>query len=403
MLTSTAPVHDIHDKASEIIRKIKDKVPLATLGKAKSCILILAVELACRCLNVPFNKERLITQANIPAKDIAQAIVNCKSLLRLNFIKASTMDILSLQFGANHRIAALNLLNEYQRLYIDRLDKSRQSLMDITAPEYHAAAYFLAAKLKKTPVDKKKLLEATEVSSQLFHKIMEDLEQICLIQTDTGDVNVPTGGMILFSTKSTTKHVTKVARAEEVKTNSRLWLSQQQQTEMPKYELSENGHKKQDLIRKVDQETYNAKPNSVLLNTSAKSPTQDPEKENRISGTDLDRNSAIKCEQLCTKRKIGAYTTDYSKDDLEAAALAAAQRSISCSNLLKKKVEFTNHSATKTPAALLLLQQQDKRREEGIELRKQAEKRKEQEREMYASWKEKLKKRRLETEEQIKI
>jgi hypothetical protein len=78
------------------------------------------------------------------------------------------------------------VLRRYQEQYVGRLDQVRQNLIDLQAAEYQAAAYYLAAKQKKAAVDKRALLEATEVGSSLFHRILLDLERVCLEATAGG-------------------------------------------------------------------------------------------------------------------------------------------------------------------------------------------------------------------------
>ena len=186
MLSSATPVVDVCDKASEIMRKISDRVPERALGKARACPHLLAIELACRSLSVLFSKDKLYGQTNVPTREFTQALTNCKSLLRLSFPTVQALDVLSVQFGASLRAPAVAVLRRYQEQYVGRLDQVRQNLIDLQAAEYQAAAYYLAAKQKKAAVDKRALLEATEVGSSLFHRILLDLERVCLEATAGG-------------------------------------------------------------------------------------------------------------------------------------------------------------------------------------------------------------------------
>ncbi len=406
MLTSSAPVNDICDKVSEILRKINDRVPAGALGKAKACPHILAVELACRSLNVMFSKERLMAQTSVSTKDVTQALTNCKSLLRLTFAKASAIDILSMQFGAGHKGAALALLADYQRLYVARLDKSRQLLVDLTASEYQTAAYFLAAKQQKAPPDKRKLLEVTEVPARLFAKIVEDLEKVCLRASSSAvEASAEAGGGSL-STTPTAGKLPKHVRVDGA-INSRRARPAAAASSVDR----EGGGTS---VQKDSYCTGTAKPQSLPFSSPPKAAVllsgldaeKEKEKENRAnananaSEARSGHAGSVFAATLSVKTPSSSSSSlarEMPGDELEQAANAAAQRSIaSCALLTKRKADPAVHAAA---LGLPALHQQalEKRRQEEEELRLQVEKRKEQEREMYALWKERtLKKRKLE-------
>ena len=398
MLTSSAPINDICDKVSEIMRKINDRVPAGALGKAKACPHILAVELACRSLNVMFSKERLMAQTSVSTKDVTQALTNCKSLLRLTFEKASAIDILSMQFGASHKSAALALLAEYRRLYVARLDKSRQLLVDLNASEYQTAAYFLAAKQKKAPLDKRKLLEATEVPTQLFGKIVEDLERVCLRpSSNAGKISAEAGDSSLSTTPATER-----APKQRVRVDGAIKSARAGHCSADRERVGANMQKNSYSTAIVNPQLvpFSSPPKVAML---VSEPDAGKEKENMTdANATVAKSSCVECvfsaapisktpsPSLASSLSLAR---EMSVDELERAA--AHRCSIAGIALLtKRKANSVVHvAALGLPA--FHQQAQEKRRQEE-ELRLQAEKRKEQEREMYALWKERtLKKRRL--------
>jgi len=388
MLTANAPISDICDKVREILRKINDRVPAGALGRAKACPHILAVELACRSLNVMFSKERLMAQTSVSAKDITQALTNCKSLLRLTFAKASAMDILSMQFGAGHRGAALALLADYQRLYVDRLDKARQLLVDLTAPEYQTAAYFLAAKQKKACVDKRKLLEATEVSSQLFLKIVSDLEKVCS-QAAAGAGASAGAGAGLGAGEA--RAGAAGGLASNASAAARVSLGGKRSRQGPHGTEGASGSSSAQPETEIHRAVVAVtKPQAISLNSppTAAPLVPDKEKENYNNG-----GGSRPAELAAATTPSSSSASEVPGDELETAA----RRSIASSALLKRKVDPAAAAQAALGLPALHQQAQERRRQEEEELRLQTEKRKEQERGMYALWKERtLKKRKME-------
>ena len=384
MLTSSAPVNDICDKVSEILRKINDRVPAGALGKAKACPHILAVELACRSLNVMFSKERLMAQTSVSTKDVTQALTNCKSLLRLTFAKASAIDILSMQFGAGHKGAALALLADYQRLYVARLDKSRQLLVDLTASEYQTAAYFLAAKQQKAPPDKRKLLEVTEVPARLFAKIVEDLEKVCLRASSSAvEASAESGGGSL-STTPTAGKLPKHVRVDGA-INSRRARPAAAASSVDR----EGGGTS---VQKDSYCTGTAKPQSLPFSSPPKAAAL-------VSGLDAEKEKEK--ENRANANANASEARSGHAGSVFAATLSVKTPSSSSSSLAREmpgdELEQAANAAAQLGLPALHQQALEKRRQEEEELRLQAEKRKEQEREMYALWKERtLKKRKLE-------
>jgi hypothetical protein len=153
-------------------------VPMGALGKARTCKHLLAIELACRVLNKVFNRDKILSLTNVGAKDFHQAVQNCKGLLKLSFTTTAAIDVLSVQFGVERKEPTLKLLEMYREQYVHKLDKARQSLIDLSSPEYQAAAFIVVAKKAKQRVDKKRVCEVCDISTSLVQNIIDDLEKV---------------------------------------------------------------------------------------------------------------------------------------------------------------------------------------------------------------------------------
>lgn len=167
----------VTEKALELCRKMTTWVPLGALGKAKSCKHLVAIELACRSLNVLFNRDKLQDLSRVGSKDFQQAVNNSRSLLKLTFTKTEAIDILAVQAGVEYKKPALELLEEYRRNYVDKLDKSRQALIILESAEYQAAAFLVVSGSKKA-AERNRVCDLCDVSTKLVQNIMDDLERM---------------------------------------------------------------------------------------------------------------------------------------------------------------------------------------------------------------------------------
>ena len=407
MLSSEAPVNDICDKGSEILRKMNDRVPSGALGKAKSCTHILAVELACRVLNVSFNRDKLMAQTNVSSADFAQALNNCKSLLRLTFTKTSAIDVLSVQFGASLKGPALDLLREYQRLYVDRLDRARQVLIDLTAAEYQTAAYFLVAKQKKVVLDKKRLLEATEVAARLFHTVVGDIERVCLQGTAATTGGSSNGVMV-----GTTLQKDRVATSSTSSSGPSLVLARKHKGAVP-IEKENQGAR---AIRAISFSTpASSVPASSNLHVQSAASAIVPPPFNLPPPVTLRRDSSssslssVLSNASSTTSETPAVSGDTaiasSRDMINARQLIsgvggaatleeAASRSLANSSvfLLKRKVAAEPQANAKLQAIAL---QEEQRKQVEAERLLQTERKRELDRERFNEWKKSaIKKRR---------
>ena len=167
----------VSEKALELCRKMTTWVPLGALGKAKSCKHLVAIELACRSLNKLFSRDKLIELSRVGSKDFQQAVNNSKSLLKLTFTKTAAIDILAVQAGVEYKKPALELLEEYRRNYVEKLDKARQALINLESAEYQAAAFLVVSRSKKA-AERNKVCNMCDITPKLVQNIVHDLERM---------------------------------------------------------------------------------------------------------------------------------------------------------------------------------------------------------------------------------
>jgi hypothetical protein len=136
-------------KTRELFRLLQMKMPLGCLKKAEACRHIIAIELSCRVLRIPFDKSKLMSQAPVNQSIYQEALISCKNVLNMKWDAGSAIDVLSVQYGVQIQGQANSNLETYRKAYIDKLDKSRQAHIDLNSPPYQAAAFILAAKMKK--------------------------------------------------------------------------------------------------------------------------------------------------------------------------------------------------------------------------------------------------------------
>ena len=127
---------------------LRIRVPIGQLKKAEICRHLFAIEIACQLLNLPIEKSKLVSQAPISFKIYQEALINCKRQLEIKN-DYDVMQMLAVKFGATLKSAAHDVLDRYQKLYIEKLDKNRRRLVNINLPECQAAAFYIVAMKNK--------------------------------------------------------------------------------------------------------------------------------------------------------------------------------------------------------------------------------------------------------------
>ena len=176
ILADVKDFEKVHSKSKELSRIILMKVPIGSLKAAESARSMIATELACRILNVPFNKMKLSQSTPTNDKDYHQGLVTCKNVLNLNWDMSIT-ERLSVQFGSSLKSSGAKILNDYRVNYIQNLDKHLQANINLDSAVYHAAAIYYSAKQEKIAIDKNRLLQTAEVDRVLFNGVLNSLEK----------------------------------------------------------------------------------------------------------------------------------------------------------------------------------------------------------------------------------
>jgi len=167
----------IVSKAMELQRKMSFKVPKKALGKGEAVRHVVAVDLACRVCGVPYDKVLLASKSNLNVKDYQQIVNVAKNYLELVVVKVAPLEILSIQFDAALKAAALEVLEDYSRLYVSKLDAARSSNIDLSSDVYQAAAFLVASVLRnrKPALDRKRIIEVAEVDPSAFKTVEKSL------------------------------------------------------------------------------------------------------------------------------------------------------------------------------------------------------------------------------------
>jgi hypothetical protein len=183
-------------KMQEILRKMEIKFPMSMGGglgaKGEQCRTQIATELACRLLQVPFDRKSLLSTLNcgssgsqkgssgsklVPAPTLAEytkTLNAVKSALRIEFPQSTTSvsELLSVRFGDHVRIAANQLLQQAA---------SGPTTTTITSDATLAAAYFMALKQKKISIDQAAIIQITSVESSAFRAALGGLRLVSLL------------------------------------------------------------------------------------------------------------------------------------------------------------------------------------------------------------------------------
>ena len=165
-------------RTNTLLRQMHNKIPIKVLGKAESCRHLVAIELAFRVENRPFNKPHFSQLlGSVSPKDFQHAVNLSCTFLQITLAKVSALDVLSVQIDASLRPAAVALLEDYNRRYVSQLDAARSASIDLNSPVYQAAAFYVAAVLqkRKPPLDRKRIIEATEVESSAFRTVEKSM------------------------------------------------------------------------------------------------------------------------------------------------------------------------------------------------------------------------------------
>ena len=191
-------------RANTLLRQMEYKVP-RVLNKAEGCRVVLAVELAFRSEGRPFDKALLCQRAgSLSQKEYQHAINLSAKLLQLSLNRVPAIEILSVQIDATLRAPALAVLDDYNRLYVSKLDSARRSHVDLSSAVYQAAAFVVASVLqrRKPPIDRKRVIEAAEVDSSAFRAAERSMIEVLPGAVDATSKSGASGAVKRGATKT---------------------------------------------------------------------------------------------------------------------------------------------------------------------------------------------------------
>ena len=171
-------------KAMEYLRLLELKVPLGGLKKTECARPAIAVEFACRNLQVMYDRKKLFECAMVSSKDYNMAYTRCKNILQLDFRNCSVLDTLLVYTGykSNIRVLAEKILEAYREKLPGKIGFSERNI-DFKSDVYMAAAFKLACKMKRCPCDRKDVLSLCGLEASYFDRIYGSLS-VYLILTN---------------------------------------------------------------------------------------------------------------------------------------------------------------------------------------------------------------------------
>ena len=139
----------ILDKTKEFLRLLQMKLPIGSLHKAEACRHIIAIELSCRVLNIPFDKAKLMSLSTVSLKDYRKSLITCKTVLNLTWVVKAAVEILSVKYGLELKDSASLVLQQYKTNYYDKLGASQQKYINLESSLYQTASFYIVAKENK--------------------------------------------------------------------------------------------------------------------------------------------------------------------------------------------------------------------------------------------------------------
>jgi len=166
------------NKAKELVRKIEMKIPI----NKKNIIIyrnIIAIDFACRILEISYDSSKLISLAGISQKLYQDSFIYCKNLLDIKWNVPAAIELLAIHFDQKFKNPALKIYDEYYEKYVNKQLKPIQDGINNSLSAYYAAAFYIAAKDMNVNLDKLKIIQIAEIDSSLFKNCVESMTNVC--------------------------------------------------------------------------------------------------------------------------------------------------------------------------------------------------------------------------------
>jgi hypothetical protein len=142
---SLVPSREICDKVKGIYRKLLAKLPMGALGKAEASRPIIAIEIACRLLNVTVSREKLVQTCIVGQSEYVRLLNTCKIAIGVTWSGSNVEQILSLQFSTELVQESCKILDLYHSVYVSKLPAEARRYVNIDSALYKCAAFCVAA------------------------------------------------------------------------------------------------------------------------------------------------------------------------------------------------------------------------------------------------------------------
>lgn len=142
------------DKTKEMLRKLSFKLPPGTLGKAESCRLIVAIEIACGVTNVPTQRTELVKMCSLNESEYSKLLMTCKTALGVSWSTASIEQVLSLKYSPEVVGKIQPILAKYEQLLVKKLPEQSRCYVNLDSNLYKCAAFCVALMENKQVIPK---------------------------------------------------------------------------------------------------------------------------------------------------------------------------------------------------------------------------------------------------------
>lgn len=167
---------EVSSQAMEFLRLLELKIPLGGLKRAECARPAIAVEFACKMLQIVYDRMKIFECAMLPSKDYNIAFTKCKNILQLDLRDCSVLDTLLVYTGykSNMKILAEKILEAYREKISGRTGLSERNI-DFRSDVYLASAFKLSCKIRSCKCDRKDMLSLSGLESSYFDRIYASL------------------------------------------------------------------------------------------------------------------------------------------------------------------------------------------------------------------------------------
>lgn len=139
---SQTKIHKLKKTTEALLRKLD--LSCKELQNYESCRTIIAINLACLCLNIIVEKSKYFAIAPISKNLYHDLFIKCKISLGTIIPVSEPMEILGMIYGIGMKNAAILCLLDYKRLYLEQsVGYQNINPIDLDTPLYQCAAFFV--------------------------------------------------------------------------------------------------------------------------------------------------------------------------------------------------------------------------------------------------------------------